>query len=220
MTTPHNPFFGPALAIKLAPQDAERGLIEGYGATFDIEPDRQGDIIRPGAFRKSLLRELPAMVWAHDLSRPVGRWLEASEDGKGLRLRGQLNLQTDAGRDAHAHVLAGDVTGLSIGYEVPKGGAALDQRSGARILSEINLYEVSPVSVPAMHGARITGVKSIGSQRELDALLRETGLPRAAAAKIAAAGWPALNSDQDQQIPTDLGARIKAATADIRSMKG
>lgn len=223
MTTQTNPLYriGPALELKLAPQDAERGLIEGLGATFDDTPDRHGDVIRPGSFAKSLARELPAMVWAHDLSRPIGRWTEAVEDAKGLRLRGQLNLKTDAGREAHAHVLAGDVTGLSIGYVVPDGGADLDRKTGIRILSRIDLYEVSPVAVPAMPGARITGIKSITSQRELDALLRETGLPRAAAAKIAAAGWPALNSDQDQPDLNRLEARIKAATADlIRSTKG
>ena len=212
--------MGPALSLKLAPQDADRGVIEGYGATFEETPDHHGDIILPGAFTKTLAREFPAMVWAHDLSRPVGRWVDAFEDGKGLRLRGQLNLETEAGREAHAHVKAGDVTGLSIGYAIPEGGATLDRKTGFRTLSLIDLYEVSPVAVPAMPNARITSAKSLSSQRDLDALLRSTGLPRAAAAKIAAAGWPALQGETVQPIPTDLGARIKAATAEIRSMKG
>ena len=223
MTTQTNPNLrtGPALEIKLAPQDAERGLIEGYGATFDGDPDRQGDIIRPGAFAKSLARELPAMVWAHDLARPVGRWLYAVEDGKGLRLRGQLNLKTEAGRQAHEHVVAGDVRGLSIGYIIPAGGADIDRKTGNRILSVIDLFEVSPVSVPAMPGARITSAKSFQSQRELQSALHETGLSRTAAAKIAAVGWPVLNRDQDQPDLNRLEARIKAATAAlIRSTKG
>lgn len=211
---------GPALAIKIAPTDAGRGVIEGYGATFEAGPDLQGDIVLPGAFAKSLSRSLPAMVWAHDLSRPVGRWIEAREDAKGLWLKGVLNLETSAGREAHSHVIAGDVTGLSIGYAVPPGGSRPGQKSGERLLSLIDLYEVSPVAVPAMPNARITHAKSLGSQRDLQNLLHESGLARGAAAKIAAAGWQALMGDEDQPIPSDLGARIKAATTEIRSMKG
>ena len=211
---------GPSLSIKIAPQDAERGLIEGYGATFESTPDLQGDIIRPGAFSKSLSRYLPAMVWAHNLARPVGRWLEAREDSNGLWLRGQLNLETEAGREAHSHVMAGDVTGLSIGYSVPAGGASRGTKAGERILTLVDLHEVSPVAVPAMPNARITAAKSLGSQRDLQTLLHESGLSRGAAAKIAAAGWTALHGDQDHSDLTSLGARIKAATAEILSMKG
>lgn len=222
MTTSPNPFFrtGPALVIKLAPEHAERGLIEGYGSTFNGEPDMHGDVIAPGAFAKALALRLPAMLWAHDMSRPIGRWTHAEEDVRGLRLRGQLNLDTDAGREAHAHVKAGDVSGLSIGFLTPPGGALIDQRSGVRRLTEIDLYEVSPVAVPANQRARITNAKSIGSERDLKALLHEAGLSRGAAAKIAAAGWPALNGDEDQPDFNQIGARLKAATAELLSMKG
>ena len=212
---------GPSLAIKIAPAQAERGVIEGYGACFESTPDLQGDIVIPGAFLKSLSRNLPAMVWAHDLSRPVGRWTDAGEDATGLWLKGRLNLDTEAGREAHSHVIAGDVTGLSIGYGVPPGGARPGRKSGERVLSELDLYEVSPVSVPAMRNARITSAKSLGSQRELQDLLFHGGLSRGASAKIAAAGWQVFNRDQDQPDLNRLEARIKAATAAlIRSTKG
>lgn len=211
---------GPTFAIKIAPDDAESGLIEGYGATFEDTPDLAGDIILPGAFAKSLQHVLPAMVWAHDLSRPIGRWTEAKEDARGLYLKGRLNLETDAGRQAHSHVRAGDVTGLSIGYNVPQGGAELGRKTGERVLSRVDLFEVSPVPVPCMPNARITQVKTLGSQRDLQELLHHNGLSRGAAVKIAAAGWQALQGERDQPIPTDLGARIQAATAEIRSMKG
>ena len=224
MTTPNiqpSIRIGSALSLKIAPEEAERGLITGYGATFDQEPDRHGDVVFPGAFAKSLQDRLPAMVWAHDLTRPIGRWTEAVEDSRGLFLKGYLNLDTDAGQQAHSHVKAGDVTGLSMGYLVPSGGSSFDQRTGVRSLRVVDLYEVSPVSVPSMKNARITEVKSIGSQRELQALLHDGGLPRAAAAKVATAGWRALNAREDvsPEIST-LAQRIHAATAEIRKMKG
>ena len=211
---------GPSLAIKLASDLADRGIIEGYGSTFDGEPDSHGDVIAPGAFARSLRERTPVMLWSHNLHRPIGKWTEAKEDSRGLFLRGVLNLETSDGREMHAHVKAGDVTGLSIGFGTPTGGAQLDQRSGIRRLTNLDLFEVSPVTIPSNQNARITAVKNIGSQRELQSLLHENGLPRAAAAKIAAAGWPALNGEEDHPDFNELVGRIKAATAEIQHMKG
>lgn len=218
-----NPIFrtGPALEIKMAAEAAERGLIEGYGSVFDGEPDMHGDVIAPGAFAKALAIRSPAMLWAHNVGRPIGRWTEAVEDSRGLRLKGQLNLDTAAGQEAHSHVKAGDVTGLSIGFRTPPGGADFDTRTGIRRLNEVDLFEVSPVAVPSNHGARITEVKTIGSERELKALLHDAGLARAAAARVAAAGWPALSGEPDADLKlTTMGSRIVAATTELRTMKG
>lgn len=221
MTTP---IFrtGPALDIKLAPDAADRGLIEGYGSTFDGEPDMHGDVIAPGAFTKALSVRTPAMLWGHDLSRPIGRWTEAVEDSRGLRLKGSVNLDTAAGQEAHAHLRAGDVTGLSIGFKTPPGGAEIDTRTGIRRLKEVDLYEVSPVAIPSNNGARITQVKTLGSERELKAALHLIGLPRAAAAKIASAGWSALTGLEDEpEIEIDiLGASVSAAISELRHLTG
>lgn len=214
----------PPLAIKLDAGSAATGVITGYASVFGGEPDSYGDIIAPGAYAASLadLRqrgESPLMLWAHDKAAPIGRWLEVVEDNRGLRVTGRLNLETTRGKDAHAHIKAGDVSGLSIGYAVPEGGITRN-RDGTQTLTEIDLREVSIVTMPAARAARITGVKSLASQRELQSLLNDSGLPRGAAAKIAAAGWQALTGDEDQPDLNRLEARIKAATAEIRSMKG
>lgn len=209
------------LAVKFAPQ---AGAVEGYASTFGGEPDAYGDIIAPGAFKRSLedLRqrgEAPAMLWAHDPSAPIGRWTDLVEDARGLRVRGVLNLESERGLQAHAHLKAGDVTGLSIGYRSAPGTVEYHQ-DGTQTLHELDLREISVVTLPANRAARITSVKSLASQRELQSLLHETGLPRGAAAKIAAAGWQALIGEEDQPDLNSLGARIKAATAEIIRTKG
>lgn len=212
----------PPLTIKLSGPAAASGEISGYASTFGGEPDSYGDIIAPGAYALSLadLRqrgEAPLMLWAHDRAAPIGRWLDIVEDSKGLRVRGQLNLDTTRGKDAHAHIKAGDVSGLSIGYSIPPGGVTYNN-DGTQTLKTIDLKEVSVVAIPAARSARITGVKSLGSQRELQGLLHDIGLPRAAAAKIAAAGWPALNGDQDQPDLSQLLAEVKASAASIKGI--
>lgn len=205
------------LQLKLA----STGVLEGYASTFGGEPDSYGDIVAAGAFAKSLAAHrsagtMPVMLWAHDVKAPIGRWTEMQEDARGLFVRGQLNLETERGREAHSHLKAGDVGAFSIGYRVPDGGLVRN-RDGTNTLKEADLGEVSVVAIPANRRARVTAVKSLGSQADLEHVLREAGLPRGAALKLAAGGWPALSNEPEPQ--PDIGpflARLKAAAADLK----
>jgi len=197
------------------------GIIEGYGSTFGGEPDAYRDVIAKGAYLKSLADHkqrgtMPVMLWAHKHDDPVGKWTSMHEDSKGLVVVGSINLKTMRGRDVWEHVKAGDVTGFSIGYRVPLGGAEY-LPEGVTLLKEIALHEVSVVALPANHGARITSVKSFNSKNELVDFLRENGVAKTAAARIAAGGWPVLTG-ADHQKAIDLAAKIEAATAKIRSL--
>ncbi|MGG7524120.1 HK97 family phage prohead protease, partial [bacterium BS0013] len=154
---------GPPVELKLLDAAADGGEIEGYGAIFSAA-DFSRDTIAPGAFAESLAAykasgTAPAMLWAHRQAEPIGRWTAMGEDPRGLRVRGKLNRETEAGAKAYAHIRAGDVTGLSIGYGVAPGGAK--STGGGRSLTRLHLHEVSAVTTPMHPGARITGVKSL-----------------------------------------------------------
>lgn len=202
----------PPLEVKLA---STAGAFEGYASLFDTEPDRVGDIIAAGAFKASLAqhkrdRTDVAMLWAHDPAEPIGRWLDISEDRKGLVVVGQLNLATDRGKQAHEHMKAGDATGLSIGYRITPKGVTYNA-DGTATLTAIDLLEISVVTVPAKARARITAVKGLQSIADVKRILKEGGLSNAAAEKIAAGGWPALvgGSDEpseDNQVQKALGS--------------
>ncbi|MDW9417408.1 HK97 family phage prohead protease [Sinorhizobium meliloti] len=207
----------PALHVKLAPSDT--GEIFGYASAFDGPPDSYGDIIAKGAFRRTLAdhqREgtTPAMLWSHDMKAPIGRWTELSEDDYGLHVRGQINMETSRGRDAFAHLKSGDVGGFSIGF-FPAPGGTTKLNNGTQLLTEIELVEVSVVAVPANRRARVQGVKTLSSKSELIDLLREGGLPKAAATRIAAAGWTGLVGE-DQQKAIDFAAEITRATEKLK----
>lgn len=209
--------LSPAFAFE-AKATAE-GIVEGLGAVFGGDPDSYGDVIEPGAFSATLSQHRaegtsPAMLWSHDPSRPVGRWETLAETTEGLAVRGRLNLKTDAGRQAYEHLLAGDLSGLSIGYQVPDGGA--DTGRHARRLTRVNLLEVSLVAIPANRRSRIRQVKHLSSRAELRDLLRENGLPRAAADRLASGGWPALagNTPDETEIRR-IAAEVKALAATL-----
>lgn len=201
-----------------------RGTVTGYASTFHGEPDSYGDVIAPGAFTASLARHkadgtAPLMLWGHDPDRPVGRWEALAEDSTGLQVKGRFNLETAAGHDAYAHVLAGDLGGLSIGYRTMPNGAKPGP-NGNTILTTIDLKEVSIVGFPANRAARVTEVKSFSSQTELEAKLR-TILPGRAVKKLMSGGWPALSGDvDDEPYPQldELLAAVKAARLNLRKV--
>ena len=181
---------------------SSEGVIEGYGATFN-GVDSYGDTIAPGAFAESLKRGSPLMLWQHRQDTPIGRWTELSEDGRGLFVRGQINLATAAGRDAYAHLREQDINGLSIGYRIPPGGA--ESRNEVRLIKAVDLAEISIVSLPADSRARVTAVKAErpGTLRELQHALQDLGYSRREAAAIARKGFAGLDDES-----TELGALL------------
>jgi uncharacterized protein len=220
--------FAPPLETRFVGQDAAHGVITGYASIFVGQPgggpDSFGDVIARSAFKATIAAHaaagtMPVMLWSHDPSRPVGRYTEIREDERGLFVRGQLNLQTQAGREAFEHLKARDIGGLSIGFQIAENGFQ-HQADGSRLLTAIDLFEISLVAMPAARVARVTEIKSIGSRQELVDALREVGLPLAAARSIAARGWPGLTGlPADEEKFDALARRIEAALAEIRAFK-
>lgn len=210
--------LAPAVPLELKAA-ARTGRIEGVAAPFGPPPDRQREIWRPGAFTKTLADHAgrgtrPAMLWMHKQESPIGRWLDLREDSQGLAVAGQLNLDTGVGRKAFDHIDAGDVMGLSPGYIETVRKYVGD---GVFELVEVDLGEISIVSVPAAPGARLMQIKSLGSRTELVDLLRDIGLAKAAALRIAAGGWPALAGDDRDEAAMRLAAAFEKS---LQHLKG
>lgn len=160
----------PVLNIKSI--DEQSGEFEGYGSTFDSEPDSVGDIVLPGAFKESLSvyrskGTMPKLFWQHNPDEPIGKWTEAKEDDTGLLLKGKLNMGVQRGREAAALLKEGDIDGLSIGYRIPPGGFRVDDETGVWYLEKLDLREVSIVSIGANQNAQVTSVKAAKTCHEL-----------------------------------------------------
>jgi uncharacterized protein len=126
--------------------------IEGYASIFGSR-DQGGDAVQPGAFVESLKAGRKVkMLWQHDPLQPIGVWDEVREDAKGLWVRGRLLTDVVRGREAAVLVAAGAIDGLSIGYRTKR--SARDGK-GRRLLSEVELWEVSLVTFPMLVQARV-----------------------------------------------------------------
>lgn len=171
-----------ALEIRATSDD---GVLEGYGSVFGVRDDYD-DVIAAGAFLPSLAAHksagtMPAMLWQHDPGAPIGIWTEMSEDSKGLRLKGQLALQTVRGAEAHALLKLGALNGLSIGFMAKQW--AYDRETDVRTLTEIDLWEISLVTFPANGKSRVTNVKAAGdgmaAPKDAERILRDAGFSKA-----------------------------------------
>lgn len=126
----------------------------GYAAIFG-RPDRGGDIVRAGAFARSIRRALRSvpLLWQHAPGRPIGQVEYIREDRRGLRVIARLSGGA-AGRAAAVLLKEGSVRGLSFGYRVRAASG-----EGPRELTELELIEVSLVSQPMQPRARVHAIE-------------------------------------------------------------
>lgn len=178
-----------ALEIKATGED---GTFTGYGSVFGTE-DSYNEVVLPGAFAESLKEHaskgtLPAMLWQHNPSDPIGVFTEMREDERGLYCEGQLCIEATMGASAYALLKAGAIRGLSIGYRLSH-APNYDEENDVWQLTAIDLWEVSLVTFPANPDATVDDVKSfdaISSLRDAEQWLRDAGIPAKRATGIVA----------------------------------
>lgn len=197
---------------------SEEGLIEGYGSVFG-DLDSYYDVVKKGAFKRTLREakaagRMPAMLWQHNPDQPIGVWTEMLEDDRGLIVKGRL-ADTQLGREAHTLMKMGALSGLSIGYRTVR--YSMDSETGVRTLEDVDLFEVSPVTFPALDTARLSAVKSaeeIKTEREFEEFLRDAGFSRTVAKAMVAGGYKAAFPQRDAEGELDeLAAALKRNAA-------
>lgn len=149
--------------------DPVDGIVEAIVSVTNIV-DNVNDIILPGAYKNTLKKRNPKVVWSHDTNIPVGKTLKVEEllpgdqrlpadllakDAGALLVKMQFNLNTSRGRDAYEDVqFFGPEQEWSIGYAVPEGKSVVDSKTGVRRISQLELYEYSPVIFGAAPNTR------------------------------------------------------------------
>ncbi len=122
----------------------------GYAALFDVA-DGAGDVIRQGAFAQALTaqeRQPLPLFWQHRPEQRIGTVEHLGEDARGLRIIARIdNLASRAAQCLRQRV----VDGLSFGYRA-RGFRPLPN---GRLLHDVDLLEISLVTHPLQHGARV-----------------------------------------------------------------
>lgn len=210
----------------------DKGFFSGYASTYDV--DLGQDKVVQGAFTKSLGSRMPLMLWSHDPKSPIGVWNKVAEDTKGLNVDGRILIdqKIPEADKAYALLKAKAIRGLSIGYRVKDA----EQEGDVRLLKELELPEISIVSMPMNQNASVSSVKAdelffkwamfedwarrvrdgeVPPIKELENLLREAGVPKSVAVQIASVGYAKTirrsDSGESDEATTDALTRLKAA---------
>ncbi|WP_035304562.1 HK97 family phage prohead protease [Brevundimonas aveniformis] len=127
--------------------------VEGYASLWHVA-DLNRDVTVKGCFEASLrARSVGGVRMLHQHEdAPVGVWDEMLEDERGLFVRGRVMDWSAGARLCQSLVKAGALDGLSIGFR-----AVAARRDGAlRVLTTVDLWEVSLVTFPMLPGARLS----------------------------------------------------------------
>ena len=148
-------------------RDDGNGQIEGYASTFIRKPDSYGDVVKQGAFTKTLAERwnggkgIP-FLWAHkmdDLKAFIGT-AEAEEDEKGLHFVATFD-DTEEAQKVRQLYKDGRLRKFSFAYETMEEGlVTLEDGTKANELRELELFEISAVTVPANEDAGVVDVKA------------------------------------------------------------
>ena len=160
------------------------GIVEAIVSVTNIV-DSVNDVIEPGAYKLTLKKRNPKVVWSHDTNIPVGKTLRVEEllpndprlpndliqqNAGALLVKMQFNLNTSRGRDAFFDVqFFGPEQEWSIGYAVPEGKYTVDSKTGIRYIKQLELFEYSPVIFGAAPSTRTLSLKEDGVEIEAKA---------------------------------------------------
>lgn len=137
------------------------GTFEGYASVFG-HVDSHRDVIEVGAF-KSSLAERPVsrvkMLRQHRQDEPIGVWIAAAEDSKGLHVKGRLIREVPLAAQTYALMKEGALDQLSIGFRTKRD--RFDRKAAVRHVEEVDLREISIVTFGSNDKAAISAVKSI-----------------------------------------------------------
>jgi len=135
--------------------------IEGYASTDDV--DRQGDIVPASVWKKGIQNYLknPVILAYHNHSEPVGRMVDHRVDSKGLWVKARISSAAD---EVFNLVKDGILTAFSIGFRIVD--AEYDAAKELFVVKELELHEISVVSVPANQNTLFSLSKAFDTAEE------------------------------------------------------
>lgn len=148
-------------------KDEGSGMIEGYASTWIRTPDSYGDVVKQGAFKRTLEERwnggkgIP-FLWAHqmdNLKSFIGT-AEADEDDRGLHFVATFDDSEEAQRVRQLYK-DGRLRKFSFAFDVRDAGpVTLEGGLKVHELRDVELYEISAVTVPANEDAGVVDVKA------------------------------------------------------------
>jgi HK97 family phage prohead protease len=160
-------------SIDIKDVDAKQGIVTGYFSAFG-NVDSDGDIMMPGAFKRSIQDWGPEAkgrvkhLMNHDPSKPLGKIMELKEDNYGLYYRSKIGTHK-LGQDFIKMVESDLIKEHSIGFRILR-----EQKNAeANEIHEVMLFEGSSLTAwGANEATPIVNMKSINEITEYKNTIR------------------------------------------------
>ena len=154
------------------PAEDETLQIAGYASTTDV--DRHGDVIPASVWQKGLENYLknPVILAFHDHTQPVGRMTEHKIDEKGLWIKAKIS---KAAEKVHQLVKDEVLTAFSVGFRIKD--AEYNSSAEVFLVKDLELHEISVVSVPANQNTLFNLSKSFTNDSEYREFLMQFAPP-------------------------------------------
>ena len=152
--------------------------IEGYASTVDR--DRQGDVIPMKAWNEGLHNYLknPIILAYHNHQMPIGKMVEHKVTDQGLWIRAQIPSEVG---DVYRLIKKGILSAFSVGFRVRD--ADYDHTTETFLVKDLELHEISVVSVPANQNTLFSLAKAFDTAAEFD-LFKQQFAPKESAKKL------------------------------------
>jgi len=152
------------LKAEAGDSDDNSVMISGYASTQDV--DRHGDVVPASVWKKGLENYLknPIILAFHDHTQPVGKMVEHKiEKDQGLWIKAKIS---SASEKVYKLIKDGILSAFSIGFRVKD--AEYDAATKLFVVKELELHEISVVSVPANQNTLFSLAKAFESAEEYE----------------------------------------------------
>lgn len=154
-------------SFELKAKEDGTGMIAGFFSTYDEEPDSYGDIIKPGAFTETIKKREESghpfpLCFNHDFSAIIGAVDLIKDTEKGPYIEAHF-LDTEQAQDVRKMLQSGAIYQFSFAYDVlgsERPTAAQKKKGIYNVLTKLEVFEISVVTVPANQNAVATEVKN------------------------------------------------------------
>jgi HK97 family phage prohead protease/HK97 family phage major capsid protein len=138
--------------------------IAGYANTSD--KDRTGDIVLPAAWAKGVenFRKNPILLFQHDHSKPIGKVTHITVDKKGIFVEASVSEAAETQYGVKTLINDGALKSFSVGFRVKD--ADYDKRNDTLYIKDVELLEISVVSIPANQNSLFSVRKSFDSDED------------------------------------------------------
>lgn len=209
-------------SFELKAKEDETGMIAGFFSTYDEEPDSYGDIIRPGAFTETIKKREESghpfpLCFNHDFSQVIGAVDKIEDTEKGPYIEAHF-LDTALAQDVRKMLKSGAIYQFSFAYDVLgwEEPSEAQRKAGIwNILTKLEVFEISVVTVPANQNAVATEVKA----KTVDGIELTISSEDAAKYQVFVNDIKGINAEQIAQGTIEKAPELKAGKRNSKADK-